>query len=98
MGEFPNVSDHRYCQHFTLTPTLSLEGEGKLIYPPEDPEGVGADGEIIVWRPGLQSAPSFRALRSALSRNGFTLKEAISCRFHATYFQINYPCVYGKAA
>ena len=30
MGAFPNVSDHRYWQHFTLTPALSLKGEGEL--------------------------------------------------------------------
>ena len=30
MGEFSTVSDHRYCQHFTLTPALSLKGEGEL--------------------------------------------------------------------
>ena len=33
MGASPNVSDHRYCQHFTLTPALSLKGEGELKGP-----------------------------------------------------------------
>ena len=33
MGAFPNVSDHRYRQHFTLTPALSLKGEGELKEP-----------------------------------------------------------------
>ena len=31
MEEFPNVSDHRYCQHFTLTPALSLGGRIKTL-------------------------------------------------------------------
>ena len=40
VGAFPSVSDHRYCQHFTLTPALSLKGEGEL----KDPGG--AEGRL----------------------------------------------------